>query len=217
MAVIPEIFCKMAQKPEPAHVKPAKPEPAHVKPAKPEPAHVKPAKPEPAHVKPAKPEPAHVKPVKPAKPEPVHIKSAKPEPVHIRAIIPEPCPVMAAIPESRPIMSTMPSRTKSVPRHSKLASNMDDPPLMSVRVAGYTANSPLPSHADSVFLSVTVFTHSSDIVPQEQHLQSRRWAMYSVLPVMAMAILCVWAAHTTLVSPKAATSTAEPPEAHFSP
>ncbi len=33
-----------------------------------------------------------------------------------------------------------------------------------------------------------------------------------VLPVMATAILCVWATHTTVVSPEVAASTAEPPE-----
>ncbi len=35
----------------------------------------------------------------------------------------------------------------------------------------------------------------------------------SILPVMAMAILCVWASHTTTVPPEVAASVSEPPEA----
>ncbi len=78
--------------------------------------------------------------------------------------------------------------------------------------------SALPSHADLAFSSNTVSTRSS--LPATTHSSSLSTAqsiseidiVLPVLPVMATAILCVWATHTTVVSPEVAASTAEPPE-----
>lgn len=76
---------------------------------------------------------------------------------------------------------------KVAPRHLRLLSNLEDTPLTSVRAAGITA----------VMSSLGV----SELVP-----------LSTVLPVMAMAILCVWATHCSL----AHESTMEPTPAHKS-
>ncbi len=186
MTVVPEAAHVMPAKPEPTHVTPAKPEPTHVTPAKSEPAHVTLAKPEPAHVTPAKPEPAHVP---PTKPEPAHVTPAKPEPAHVSADLPESRHVVADRPESRHIIAVIPS-------HADLSH---------------------PNHVDSIFLGGTVSTFSG--LPAATHSNSPGTAplvseidnVFSVLPVMATAILCVWATHT-VVPPEVSASTAEPSE-----
>ncbi len=79
------------------------------------------------------------------------------------AAIPESRPIMAGIPEPHPVMSTTSRTTMSVPRHSRLASSVEDPQLVLVQAAGIpgvamltnNANSTLTSNADSMLTSHT--------------------------------------------------------------
>ncbi len=183
-----------------------------------------PATPAPAHVMSAKPEPRHKMAAMPeslakmaATPELHHKMDATPEPHYATAVTSEPRHVTAATPESRPIMTATPEpclamATLPVPCHGffffggcystqapadagpglkgLIASVMD--PLMSVRTAVIPRASTLSS--------LTASTHSSPVgIP-----------LSTVLPVMAVAILSVWAAHCT---PEASPVHEYPPEA----
>ncbi len=110
--------------------------------------------------------------------------SAKPESAHIMPATPEFAHVMLAMPESAHVMPATKISPKEyfwggystkAPADAKLGpgliASVMDPPLMSVRAAGIPRASAL---------AVT------ETVP-----------LTSVLPVMAVAILCMWAAHCT--------------------
>ncbi|XP_016331497.1 BCL-6 corepressor-like protein 1 [Sinocyclocheilus anshuiensis] len=66
------------------------------------------------------------------------------------------------------------------------------------------------SHTVSTLSSLPGATHPSS--PGTAPLVLEINNVLSVLPVIATAILCVWAAHATVVSPEVAASAAEPPE-----
>lgn len=80
------------------------------------------------------------------------------------------------------------------------------------------ADSTLMSHAVSTLFSDTVLTLPSLLATTHPSSQGTALSVLeidnvlSVLPVMAMAILCVWAAHITVVSPEVVAFTAEPPK-----
>ncbi len=109
---------------------------------------------------------------------------------HISADLPESRHIAADCPESRHVIAVIPS-------HADLS---------------------LLKHVDSIFLGGTVSKLSG--LPAATQSSSPGTApsvseiddVLSVLPVMAMAILCVWATHTTVVAPEVAASTAEPSE-----
>ncbi len=123
-------------------------------------------------------------------PESLHITSDHPELRHITADQPESCHVLSAT-------SRYP---RSVLQYPRLASSVEDPPLLSVRAAGIPKPAPIPS---------------SPYVPE-------LISLFEALPRMGIAFRCVWAAYTTTESPKAAAHTvvssevvadaAEPPE-----
>ncbi len=161
--------------------------------------------------------PALVKPAhdKPATLKPAHVKSAKSKPAHVKL---QTSAIMDATPVFQSIMNVAFEDTKSVPRHSSLACSVQDPQLVSVRAAGIPEVSTLTSHTVSTLSSDTVSILSS--LPVTTQPSSPGTAplfleiddVLSVLPVMVMAILCVWATHTTVVSPEVAAFAAEPPE-----
>ncbi len=150
-------------------------------------ANVMSATPGPDHIMPAKPESAHVMSahVMSAKPGPSRKMSASPESRHKMAAIPDSSAKMAATPEPRHVTAVTKVSPKDffwegyntqAPADAELGpgliASVMDPLLMSVRAAGIPRASAL---------AVT------ETVP-----------LTSVLPVMAVAILSVWAAHCTL-------------------
>ncbi|KTG04231.1 hypothetical protein cypCar_00034529 [Cyprinus carpio] len=128
-----------------------------------------------AHVMSATPGPAHIM---SATPGPAHVMSATPEPLHEMAAESEPLHKMATEPEPFYVMTatqdgchTRASHPADVELGSGLIASLMDPPLVSVRAAGIPRATPL-AIIEAVPLS-------------------------SVLPIIMVTILSVWAAHCT--------------------
>ncbi len=110
------------------------------------------------------------------------------------SITPEPRPVAVAVLEPATVLSR-----ETVIKCQRLASSVEDPPLVSARTAGI----PKPAHSNP---SVPV------LIPLSE-----------ALPMMGNALCCIWAAYTTtellevatstVMSPEVAAHAAEPPEA----
>ncbi len=83
-------------------------------------------------------------------PESRHVSADLPESRHVSSDLPEPLHVMSTTPEPRPVAvvvlqpSTVLSR-ETVSKHQRLASSVEDPPLVSARTAGI----PKPTHFNS--------------------------------------------------------------------
>ncbi len=118
---------------------------------------------------------------------------------------------MDATPVFQSIMNLAFEDTTSVPRHSSLACSVQDPQLVST---SHTVST-LSSDTVSILSSMPVATQPSS--PGTVLLVLEIDNVLSVLSVMAMAIICVLATHTTVVSPEVAAFSAEPPEALYSP
>ncbi len=89
--------------------------------------------------------------------------------------------------------------------------SVQDPPLVST---SHTVST-LSSDTVSILSSMPVATQPSS--PGTVLLVLEIDNVLSVLAVMAMAIICVLATHTTVVSPEVAAFSAEPPEVLYSP
>ncbi|KAI2659503.1 Foot protein 1 variant 1 [Labeo rohita] len=129
--------------------------------------------PESSHVPAGHPESSHVSAGRPEPrhvssdhPEPRHISSDRPEPRHVSSDRPEPRHASSDTPEPRHILSDTPS-SQPIMKASVL-----DPPLVSVRAASI--------RVASVCLNPTI----KEVLPSA-----------AALPLMAIAIWCVWAAH----------------------
>ncbi|KAI2643865.1 Filamentous hemagglutinin [Labeo rohita] len=139
-----------------------------------------------------------------AKPQPPHImsaqpKPAKPEAAHATLVKPESANITSANSKSAHVTSANRADAELGPRLKGLIASVMDPPLMWVRAAGIPVTS-APS-------SPTIL----EVLPPS-----------AALPLMAVTILCVWAAHCTPeassfhdfapVPPEVAAPAAEPPE-----
>ncbi|KAI2652466.1 hypothetical protein H4Q32_005691 [Labeo rohita] len=129
--------------------------------------------PESSHVPPDGPESSHVPPdgpesshIPPDRPEPRHVSSDHPVPRHVSSVCPEQSHVSSDRPELHHVSSDIP-RSRPIMMASVL-----DPPLVSVRAANIpVASTPSKSTIKEVLPPATA------------------------LPLMAVAIWCVWAAH----------------------
>ncbi len=116
----------------------------------------------------------------------------------VTADLPESSQITADRPESCHFRSVAPRSFWSVLQYPRLASSMEDPQLQSAGAAG-----------------IPKLTHSSPPVPELIPLSV-------ALPIMGIALWCVWAAYTTteppevaasiLISPKVVADAVEPPE-----
>ncbi len=132
-------------------------------------------------------------------PESLHVSADLPESLHVTADHPEPRHITADQPESCHVLSATPRYSRSVLRFPSLVSSVRDAPLVSARAAGIPKS-----------------THSSPSVLELISLSE-------ALPMMGIALCCVWAAYTTtelievakstVMSPEVAAHAAEPPEA----
>ncbi len=151
---------------------------------------------EPSHNTADPPEPLHVS---ADHPEPLHVSAEHPEPLHVTADHPESLHITADQPESCHVLSATPIFSRLVLQYSSLVSSVRDAPLVSARAAG---------------------------IPKSAHFNPRVPALIPLseaLPMMGIALCCVWAAYATsrlpqAMAPAAASSkvvalTAEPPEA----
>ncbi|ROK35860.1 hypothetical protein DPX16_17603 [Anabarilius grahami] len=167
---------------DPVYVSSGLPESRHVSADLPEPRHISADLPEPRHISADLPEPRHVS---VALPEPRHVSEDLPKPRHFSADLSEPRHIMAVTPESHLVAVVIPQH---VIKHQRLASSVEDPVLVSVRTAGI----PRP-------------THFSPLAPELIPLSAK-------LPIMGVALWCIWAAYTTTESPEVVAYAAEPPE-----
>ncbi len=132
-------------------------------------------------------------------PESLHIFADLPESLHVSADHPESHHVTADNPESCNNLPLTPRYSRSVLRFPSLVSSVRDVPLVSARAAGIPKS-----------------THSNPYVPELISLPE-------ALPMMGIALCCVWAAYSTtellevakstVMSPEVAAHAAEPPEA----
>ncbi len=140
-ADLPESRHVFADLPESRHVYVDHPESHH------ESRHVSADLPESLHLSADLPESLHVS---ADHPESRHISADLPESCHVSSDLPEPLHVMSTTPEPRPVAvvvlqpSTVLSR-ETVSKHQRLASSVEDPPLVSARTAGI----PKPTHFNS--------------------------------------------------------------------
>ncbi len=122
-----------------------------------------------------------------------------PESLHVSADHPEPRHVTADQPESCHVLSATPRYSRSVLLYPSLISSVSDAQLMSAHAAGI----PKPAHFNPPVPA---------LIPLSE-----------ALPMMGIALCCVWAAYTTselpqamapaAASPEVAAHAAEPPEA----
>ncbi len=136
--------------------------------------------PESLHVSALQPESLHVSALQPEslhvsalQPEPLHVSAELPEPLHVSAELPEPLHVSAELPES-----ITPRDLRSVLRTPCLVSSVRDAPLVSARAAGIPKS-----------------THVNPPVPELIPLSE-------VLPMIGIALCCIWAAYTTTELPE---------------
>ncbi len=132
-------------------------------------------------------------------PESHHVSADLPESHHVTAHHPESHHVTADHPESCNVLSLTPRYSRSVLRFPSLVSSVRDVPLVSARAAGIPKS-----------------THSNPYVPELISLSE-------AIPMMGIALCCVWAAcnttellevaKSTVMSPEVAAHAAEPPEA----
>ncbi len=131
--------------------------------------------------------------------ESLHVSADLPESLHVSADHPESHHVTADHPESFNVLSLTHRYSRSVLRFPSLVSSVRDVPPVSARAAGIPKS-----------------THSNPYVPELISLPE-------ALPMMGIALCCVWAAYTTtellkvakstVMSPEVAAHAAEPPEA----
>ncbi|ROL42370.1 Fatty acid-binding protein, brain [Anabarilius grahami] len=121
-------------------------------------------------------------------PEHPAVTDATPESLAIMDATLESSAVMDATPVFPVVMNAAHEDIKAVPWHLRLASSLEDTPLTSVLVAGIP-RPVLYRPPASMLSSLPVPTPSiPEVVP-----------LFSVLPVTAMAILCVWDRHCSPV------------------
>ncbi|XP_058639016.1 uncharacterized protein LOC131544658 isoform X1 [Onychostoma macrolepis] len=122
-------------------------------------------------------------------PESLHVSADLLKSSHVTAVRPESQHhVPADLPESGHVRADTPRSSRSVFHYSSLISSLRDSPLVSARTAGI----PKP-------------THSSPPVPELIPLSE-------VLPMMGIALCCVWAAYTTAALSEVATAATASPE-----
>lgn len=118
--------------------------------------------------------------------------------------------VMAAMPESTVVMTTELKATTVVP----LLSSVADPPLMSVRAAGILVvlvhPSPVvPSSLVSAYLNPVVPSHLVSTLLSQVVLEVLQPS--AALPIISVAVLCIWATHTATAPPEEAAAATDPP------
>ncbi len=179
-----------ADHPESSHVSADLPESRHVSADLPESRHVSADLSESCHISADLPEPRHVS---SDLPEPLHVSSDLPEPLHVMSTTPEPCPVAVVVLQPSTVLSR-----ETVIKRQRLASSVEDPPLVSARTAGI----PKPAHFNPPV---------PELIPLSE-----------ALPMMGITLCCIWAAYSTTdlsqamapaaASPEVAAHAAKPPE-----
>ncbi len=157
---------------EASHVSADPPESLHVSADPPESLHVSADPPESLHVSADLPESLHVS---ADPPESLHIFADPPEPLHVTADHPESLHITADQPESCHVLSAIPIFSRLVLQYPSLVSSVRDAPLVSAHAAG------IPKSA-----------HFNPQVPVLIPLSE-------ALPMIGIALCCVWAAYTWAV------------------
>ncbi len=168
---------------EPSPITADHPESRHVTAVLLESRHITAVHPESRHVTADLPESRHVT---ADLPESRPITSDLPEPLHVSSDLPEPLHVMSTTPEPRPVAGIILQLSKILSREpvikrKRLASSLEDPLLVSVAGISKPNHSSPPAHK---------------LIPLSE-----------VLPMMEIALCCVWAVNTTTKLPEVAAST----------
>ncbi len=179
-AHLPESLHVCADLPESLHICTDLPESLHICTDLPDSLHVSADLPESRHVSADLPESRHVS---ADLPEPHHVSTDLPEPLHIMSTTSEPRPVAVVVLQPSTVILR-----ETVIKRQRLASSVEDPPLVSARTAGI----PKP-------------IHFSPPVPELIPLSV-------VLPTMGITLWCIWATYTTTETLETAAATAVSPE-----